>query len=117
MPSIKESFKDQDIPFGEGRVAKAGTRLHSMLVGDMVREAEEAQSEKEKSYTLSLATALTSIEGLSEDEFVEGFVIRKLDSGDFTVDAVDDQRKIVLKKRIVIRNKAEEGKDSAKSKS
>ena len=104
MASIKEAYKDQDITWGDGRVAKAGTRLHSMLVGDMVKDAEEKHQATLDGYTSEIKTLVDGIDGLSEDEFVEGFVVVKNGNG-FDVTPVDDARKIVLKKRLVLNRK------------
>ena len=109
MASIKETYKDQDITWGDGRVALAGTRLHSMLVGDMVRDAEEKHQGILDGYTSSIKSHVDNIEGLADDQYVEGFIAKRNGSG-FDITPVDDARKIVLKKRLVLNRKKNDSK-------
>ena len=37
MPSFKDTLLEQDIPFGDNQVAKAGTPIHNALVKIMVK--------------------------------------------------------------------------------
>ena len=100
MPSIKDSYKDQDISFGqEGQeiVVKAGTRHHSSLVNLMIEDEEVKQAQITGTYIAQLQTSLEKISGLQEDKYVEAFVITKSDEG-FDIQAVDDARKVSIKK-------------------
>jgi len=107
MASIRETYEKKDIPWGDGEVAIAGSRLHSMLVGKMVRDAEEKHQSTLDGYSTSIKTHIDSIEGLADDEYVEGFIAKRNGSG-FEITPVDDARKIVLKKRLVLNRKKKE---------
>tara|TARA_B100001013_G_scaffold311975_1_gene217401 strand:+ start:109 stop:444 length:336 start_codon:yes stop_codon:yes gene_type:complete len=99
MVAIKDLLKDKDIPFGDGKIAKAGTRLHSLMVGDMVRELEAKQDEEWEEYQRDIASAINTMTDLIADETVEAVVLKKKDD-EFTVELVDNVRKIVIKSRV-----------------
>ena len=73
MPSFKDTLLEQDIPFGDNQVAKAGTPIHNALVKIMVKEAEAKHAETLVGYSSSVKNFIDGIEGLADDEFVEAF--------------------------------------------
>ena len=99
MPSFKDTLLEQDIPFGDNQVAKAGTPIHNALVKIMVKEAEAKHAETLGGYSSSVKNFIDGIEGLADDEFVEAFVAVKNGNG-FDVTPVDNKDKIVVKSRL-----------------
>ena len=97
MASIKEQYKNLDITMDNGLTATAGSSLHKVIVNIMTKEAEAKQQVKTDSYTASLKSYVNQIEGLDDDQFVEAFVLVKNGDG-FEVTAVDNAKKIVVKK-------------------
>ena len=97
MASIKEQYKNVDIAMDNGLTATAGSSLHRVIVNMMTKEAEAKQQEKVDGYTASLKSHVDQIEGLSDDSIVEAFVLVKNGDG-FEVTAVDNAKKIVVKK-------------------
>ena len=100
MVAIKDLYKNKDIPFGDGKVAKAGTRLHSLMVGDMVRELEAKKAEEWEQHQANILSAVSNLAELIADETVEGVVLKKNNDGEFEVELVDNIRKIVVKSRV-----------------
>ena len=99
MVAIKDLYKNKDIPFGDGKVAKAGTRLHSLMVGDMVRELEAKKAEEWEQHHGDVLSAVSILADLIADETVEGVVLKKNNDGEFEVELVDNIRKSVVNSR------------------
>ena len=97
---IRDAYANQDIPFGNGNVAKVGSRQHSMLMNVMTEELETEQEEVQSGYIAQLHTCLTGLLGLAENDFVEAFVITKSSTDDtgYEIQTIDDARRISVAK-------------------
>jgi len=97
---IRDAYAETDIPFGNGNVAKVGTKQHSMLMHVMTEELEEEQEEIQDGYIAQLHTCLTGLLGLAENDFVEAFVITKSDTDEsgYSIQSIDDANRITVVK-------------------
>lgn len=96
---IKEQFANQDIPWGEGKVAKAGTRLHSLLVGDMIRDEASKHDAEMETVVANVKSAIDAIENLFDNPYVEAVVAKKNGEG-FDIELVDNALKVKVKTRL-----------------
>mgnify|MGYP003661648483 CR=1 FL=1 len=91
MVDFKELHKDQDIPYGgNGNVAKAGTPMHKAMLKAMELEHKEEVVKNHKKYIAQITTHMENLEGFSEDDYTEAFIIRKTIDG-ITVEAFSDE--------------------------
>ncbi len=96
---IREKFANQDIPFADGKIAKAGTRLHSLLVGDMIRDEASKHDAEMQTVMANVKSAIDAIENLFDNPYVEAVVAKKNGEG-FDIELVDNALKVNVKTRL-----------------